>query len=704
MKIRIPILLMCLLVLAVNFGCAGSLNGISMDQEAAQEEVAAKPSTPPDWVLGRGHPRFTQTGYVVGVGFSDTNAVSANESARSNLAKELKVRIRSNMKDFSTTERTYIESLIETEVDTVLEGVTIKDGWYDQVKGVYYSLATLERKLASTTISSRIEKVESSLKRNMNGGVNAEKQGNVVESLSHYMSGYKDAPALSPLKSAHYIITRLTQSSEGQNITASDFESKIRGITHNLKFATVSGSEQTVKTQKGLAEPLVAKVFLQTGGEQIPAPNIPVVFNYEKGSGEFEEEKISNTNGIIQTTVYKISSFDEANHVVAVKLDFDRFIFNFDKELAGKLLSSLRNMKTTFNYSIQTPKWSTNKSHAWRKGITGLVNQVISNIPPGETPLLGVMDFKDLRYDKTTSFSRILKEDIKTILVRAEGLQIREISASENEKPEEIAKANNLDFYINGSYRMEQRGLEVRARLIETQTSNINSSANTQVARREINPEDLALLEPKGASTGFSKSNDSYQEKLERLVAIKPDQSSFNLKVWTDKESYQIGEKIVFSVESEKSGYLTLLDVNPNGNIDVIFPNKFHQDNFIRAGAIYSVPSKDNNFALDIQGPSGLERIKAIITLDAISLLEMDFGQGFHSVQGGTTRGMRDIKVLSKKILSADSSNWAEAYSEIFIFKKGETYTRGSRKIPIIEKPKKPTDIIGTFGNEQNRN
>jgi TolB-like protein len=703
LKTRTSIFFTGLLILTASFGCAGSLKEISMDQEAAQEEVAAKPSTPPDWVLGKGHPRFSQAGYVVGVGFSDTNAVSANESARSNLAKNLKVRIRSNMKDVSTTERTYIESIIETEVDIVLEGVAIRDGWYDQVKGVYYSLAILERKIASTTISDRIEKVESSLKRNMSEGINAEKQGNVVESLSLYMSGYKDAPALSPLKSALYIINRSTQSSEGKDITPRDFESKIRGITHNLKLSTLSGNQQIVKTQKSLAEPLVAKVFLQTGGREIPAPNIPVVFKYEKGSGELEKEKVSTANGIIQTSIYKVSSFDEANHIVGVKLNFDRFISNFNEELADKFLSSLRNIKTAFNYSIQTPKWNTNKSHAWRKGITSLVNQVISNISPGETPLLGVMDFKDLRYDKAASFSRILKEDITTILVRAEGLKIKEISITKNENPEEIAKANNLDFYINGSYRMEKRGLEVRARLIETQTSNINSSANIQVARKEINPEDLALLDPKGTSTGFAKSNDSYQEKLEKLVSIKPDQSSFNVKVWTDKEEYQIGEKIVFSVESEKSGYLTLLDVDPNGNINVLFPNKFHQDNFIRAGVTYNVPSKDYKFALDVRGPSGLERVKAIITLDAISLLEMNFGQGFHNVQGGTTRGMRDIKVISNNILSEDGSGWAEAYSEIFIFKKGERYIRGSRKIPIIEKPKKPIDMIGTLGNEQNK-
>ena len=49
------------------------------------------------------------------------------------------------MVDVSTTEETYIESVIETEVDTVVEGVEIKSGWLDQDKGTYYSLAIVER-------------------------------------------------------------------------------------------------------------------------------------------------------------------------------------------------------------------------------------------------------------------------------------------------------------------------------------------------------------------------------------------------------------------------------------------------------------------------------------------------------------------------------------------------------------------------------
>jgi hypothetical protein len=118
----------------------------------------------------------------------------------------------------------------------------------------------------------------------------------------------------------------------------------------------------------------------------------------------------------------------------------------------------------------------------------------------------------------------------------------------------------------------------------------------------------------------------------------------------------------------------------------------------------YQVPSPNYGFEFDVQGPAGLERIKAIVTLNKVSLLKLDLDKEFHSVKRGTSRGTRTIQALSKQVNAVDSSSWAEAYSEIFIFNKGEKYKRGSRKIPIISKPKKPTNMIGTFGNEQNGN
>ena len=127
------------------------------------------------------------------------------------------------------------------------------------------------------------------------------------------------------------------------------------------------------------------------------------------------------------------------------------------------------------------------------------------------------------------------------------------------------------------------------------------------------------------------------------------------------------------------------MDINPQGKITVIYPNRFHRDNFIQAGVTYKVPRERDNFALDVRGPAGQERIKAIVTLNKVSLLKLDLNKGFHSMQGGTTRGLRGIQAISKKIISFDDSEWAEAYTKIVIFEKGKTYTLGSRKIPILE-------------------
>ena len=113
--------------------------------------------------------------------------------------------------------------------------------------------------------------------------------------------------------------------------------------------------------------------------------------------------------------------------------------------------------------NIEDLKWASNKSQAWRESITDLSNQIISNIPPEKKPILGVIPFKDLRFDQVAPFSRILNEDIKTILARAEGLKLKEIKINEDQQPGEIAEANGLDYYVIGSYRMERTGLEVRS-------------------------------------------------------------------------------------------------------------------------------------------------------------------------------------------------------------------------------------------------
>ena len=188
---------------------------------------------------------------------------------------------------------------------------------------------------------------------------------------------------------------------------------------------------------------------------------------------------------------------------------------------------------------------------------------------------------------------------------------------------------------------------------------------------------------------------------------MKSEDPSFKLKISTDKIDYHIGEKLNFFIETSMSCYLTLLDFSPDGTITVLFPNGNQKNNKISPGKIYKIPpivplGKSKAFSLMIQEPSGLDRIKAFCHLEKPSPLKLSIKDraDYHTIRPGTTQGKKDLKRLMEEFKVNNPKKWAEAYNEIYIFDKGVTYMRGKKSIPIIEKPEKPKDMIGTFGNE----
>lgn len=160
---------------------------------------------------------------------------------------------------------------------------------------------------------------------------------------------------------------------------------------------------------------------------------------------------------------------------------------------------------------------------------------------------------------------------------------------------------------------------------------------------------------------------------------IKPESSSFKIKVWTEKgdfhegardisivpkaKNYRIGEKINLYFSSEKDCYLTLLNYGTSGTMTVLLPNGFSQDNFIQAGKTYAIPGEEHRFDYILSGPPGTERIKAIGTTSKINLMDMKFNKD--EVFKISRAAARDISVVSKKIESAGQQEWAVAMCEL---------------------------------------
>lgn len=111
------------------------------------------------------------------------------------------------------------------------------------------------------------------------------------------------------------------------------------------------------------------------------------------------------------------------------------------------------------------------------------------------------------------------------------------------------------------------------------------------------------------------------------------------VRIWTEKgcnSRYELGEVLNIRVKSRKSGYLTLFDLMPNGEVQILFPNKFQQDNYVEADRIYEIPASADPFRLKISPPRGLDQLLAVVTEEKKKLVREDFSfysQNFPKLQ-----------------------------------------------------------------------
>ncbi len=143
---------------------------------------------------------------------------------------------------------------------------------------------------------------------------------------------------------------------------------------------------------------------------------------------------------------------------------------------------------------------------------------------------------------------------------------------------------------------------------------------------------------------------------LRRLATLKQHDPLFDIKLWTDRQEYSPGDTIAFNFRSDRDCYLTLINIATSGNITILFPNRYHPHNFIRAGVTYRVPDADYGFEFNVTGPRGTDRVKAIATLQDQPIFEHDFTQSaFRSIAQ-----TRDVQVVNSG-MDRIQSGWTEA-------------------------------------------
>ena len=130
----------------------------------------------------------------------------------------------------------------------------------------------------------------------------------------------------------------------------------------------------------------------------------------------------------------------------------------------------------------------------------------------------------------------------------------------------------------------------------------------------------------------------------------------FGVKLTADKPDglYTVGDRIVFSVTSEEDAYLTLLDFTPSGQIVVLYPNAWVEDNSVKAGETVVIPMGETEYSLRAVGPVGVDVVKAIFTNKPVQVFDEDAKDvvGPFSVLKDPIAATRDILMMAEPAVS----------------------------------------------------
>ena len=104
-----------------------------------------------------------------------------------------------------------------------------------------------------------------------------------------------------------------------------------------------------------------------------------------------------------------------------------------------------------------------------------------------------------------------------------------------------------------------------------------------------------------------------------------------DLRLFGGQTSFGVGESINFSVESEREGYLTLVDLGTDGTVTVLIPNADFPSPRLRAGETLTYPDERDLYFV-AQPPVGSGLVRAFVTEQP---LQVEIPAGEVAAQGG---------------------------------------------------------------------
>jgi hypothetical protein len=148
-----------------------------------------------------------------------------------------------------------------------------------------------------------------------------------------------------------------------------------------------------------------------------------------------------------------------------------------------------------------------------------------------------------------------------------------------------------------------------------------------------------------------------------------PSPTPFTIELKTDKNTYRIGELIVFTIRASRGCYVSLYDTTTTGEVFQIFPNRYATDNLIDGGQVYRIPDTSDAFDFEVTGPPGIERVRVVGTIQNVNVVDQKKVIPTEKFPKINQSADQFDKSVSDKLKSMPEEQWAEASITIQVVK-----------------------------------
>ncbi len=130
-----------------------------------------------------------------------------------------------------------------------------------------------------------------------------------------------------------------------------------------------------------------------------------------------------------------------------------------------------------------------------------------------------------------------------------------------------------------------------------------------------------------------------------------------------DKNTFEVGDELVFGAKLSQTGYFVLLNMDANKNVSIIFPNREVALRGIRSTDGFEIPQQGDRFVFNVSPPLGVDTVRLlyISTAPSIDLATYDTSNykdlaGLNSLTELIGKSMGDGNVNVHKCDFADIS------------------------------------------------